>query len=248
MGFFNKVLSSITGKKPRLYRSGLDLDGYRIPDDLGLLTPMDTSELRALQGRLGKKDERIAKKPVEVFQEIILEPTECPRINFEDLEGQITLVERRRRVLREEIGMRDTPDEDEALIFLYSRQKLQKLKGQHNFTWPVTTREKIEKLCKTYQLSLVSFRGYYKTVPMEAIDELEKFCKEYEKFTDTEPDFKLIIDDAPAPEERQSQERKKDPILLASSPFGRWYHVLGAWDHHVAVVDELLYGYGKEQK
>lgn len=241
MGFFNKVLNSITGKKPRLYRSGLDLNGFRLSDDLDLLAPMDISELRALQGKLTNKDERIAKKPVEVFQEIILEPTECPQINFEDLEGQIALVERRRRVLREEIGMRGTPDEDEALIFLYSRQKLQKLKGEHAFTWPVTTRDKITKLCKTYKLELVNFRGYYKTVPMEAIDELEKFCKEYERFTDTEPDFKLIIDDAPAPEERQSRERKKDPILLASSPFGRWYHVLGAWDKEVLVIDELLY-------
>lgn len=241
MGFFKKIVDGIQGKKPRLYRSGLDLSGFRLPDDLGLITPMDTSELQALQGRLGKKDERIEKKPVEVFQEIILEPTECPRINFENLEGQIALVERRRRVLREEIGMRETPDEDEALIFLYSRKKLLKCKNEHAFNWPVTTRDKIAQLCKTYKLEMVSFRGYYKTVPMEAIDELEKFCQEYEKFTDTEPDLKLIIDDAPAPEERQSRERKKDPILLASSPFGRWYHVLGAWDKEVLVIDELLY-------
>lgn len=234
MGFFQKIVDGIKGKKPRLYRSGLSLQGTQLfPEDL----------MESLQITKNKKsDTRIAKKPVEVFQEIILEPTECPRIEFDDLEGQIALVERRRRVLREEIGMESTPDEDEALIFLYARQKLLKLKEKHNFNWPVTTKDKIEKLCRTYKLELVQFRSYYKTVPMEAIDELEKFCKEYERFTDTEPELKLIIDDAPAPGESQSRERKKDPILLASSPFGRWYHVLGAWDLHVEVVDELLYG------
>lgn len=233
MGFFKNIVEGIKGKKPRLYRSGLSLSGTNPFDELALL-----------QEVVGKKkdDKRIAKKPVEVFKEIILEPTECPRIDFEDLEGQITLVERRRRVLREEVGMESTPDEDEALIFLYARQKLLKNKEQHGFKWPVTTKDKIDKLCKTYKLDLVSFKNYYKTVPMEAIDELEKFCQEYEKFTDTAPDLKLIIDDAPAPNENQSRERKKDPILLASSPFGRWYHVLGAWEKEVLVVDELLYG------
>lgn len=232
MGFFKKIVDGIQGKKPRLYRSGLSLGGANVIEEFDLL-----------REAIGKKkdDQRIAKKPVEVFKEIVLEPTECPQIDFEDLEGKIALVERRRRVLREDLGMEQTPDEDEALIFLYARQKLLKLKGQHGFAWPVTTKDKIDKLCKTYKLDLVSFRSYYKTVPMEAIDELEKFCKECEKFTDTEPDLRLIIDDAPAPNENQSRERKKDPILLASSPFGRWYHVLGAWDKEVEVVDELLY-------
>lgn len=229
MGFFKNIVKSISGKKPRLYRSGLSLGGANVVEELGFI----------LNNK--KDDNRIAKKPVEVFREIILEPTECPQIDFEDLRGKITLVERRRFILREEVGMHETPDEDEALIFLYARQKLQKLKGKHMFAWPVTTKTKVEKLCKTYKLDLVGFKAYYKTVPMEAIDELEKFCAEYEKFTDTEPDLKLIIDDASAPNEHQSYERKKDPILLASSPFGRWYHILGAWDREVEVVDELLY-------
>ena len=82
---------------------------------------------------------------------------------------------------------------------------------------------------------------------MEAIDELEKFMKEYEKVSPgTKPVLKLIIDDIPekAPDGKvkgDSIERKKDPILLASSPFGRFFYILGAWDKEVEIVDDLIY-------
>jgi len=85
---------------------------------------------------------------------------------------------------------------------------------------------------------MVDFSSYSKNIPMEAIDELEKFLKEYTKVTDEKdkPILRLIIDDVP-----ESKERKKDPILLASSPFGRYYYILGAWDKHVEIVDDLIY-------
>jgi len=58
---------------------------------------------------------------------------------------------------------------------------------------------------------------------------------------------RLIIDESPDRDEKGevksevSRERKKDPILLASSPFGKWFYILGAWDKEVEIVDDLVY-------
>jgi len=84
----------------------------------------------------------------------------------------------------------------------------------------------------------VSFRQYYSTIPKEAIDELEKFVHAYSKVSKLKPVLKLIIDDTPKSPERG---KKKDPILLAGSPFGKWFYILGAWDKEVEIVDDLVY-------
>ena len=79
-------------------------------------------------------------------------------------------------------------------------------------------------------------------MPNEALDELEAYLDLYELYREDKPVFKLIIDDAPDPvHDGRSQERKKDPILLASSPFGKWWHILGAWDKEVEYVDAIIY-------
>lgn len=181
-----------------------------------------------------KMDERIEKKPVEVFLELT---AETPVLNMADLDGQIKMVQRRFDVLKDLSA--NTQDEEEALGFLKARKASQKNKP--NFVWPVTTFPMVEALLKKYKLGMVNFESYSRNVPMEAIDELEHFIREYEKVTDEKPVLKLIIDETPAPKETVSRERKKDPILLASSPFGRYFYVLGAWDKEVQIVDDLIY-------
>lgn len=180
------------------------------------------------------KDKRIAKKPVDVYKELL---TEMPKMDLVDLDNQISIVKRRVRML-EELGS-PISDEHEALGFLQARKLLLKYKSE--FKWQAATFEAVRNLCKKYKVVEVDFNGYYKTIPMEAIDELEKFMKAYTRVRKDKPVLKLIIDDAPAPGEKVSAERKKDPILLASSPFGRWWFVLGAWDKEVAIVDDLIY-------
>ena len=124
-------------------------------------------------------------------------------------------------------------DEREALRFLMARKKY--LKNKELFPWPVATFPKIEALCKKYKVRTVDFDGFYKNIPMEAVDELELFSKAYHTVEkEYKPMLKLVIDDG-------GKEDKKDPILLASSPFGRWYYMLGAWDKEVQIVDDLIY-------
>ena len=137
------------------------------------------------------------------------------------------------KFIQEHIGVSNPQDERDALGYLEARKKYLKLRG--TFNWEVTNDEKIIKLCKDYKVRQVNLQGYYKTMPQEALDEMEAFIQVYDKVrTDIEPVFSLIVDDG-------GKETRKDPILLARSPFGKWWYVLGAWDKEIEIVDDLVY-------
>lgn len=175
------------------------------------------------------KDERIEKKPVEIWQDLM---SEIPKIDLVDLDKKIKVVKKRKEFLTEHMNV-GAQDEKYALSILQARKKFPKY--AHEFKWAVTNMEKINELCKKYKVQMVDFYGYYKSIPNEAIDELEKFCEVYAKITKEKPVLKLIVDVG-------GPEQKKDPILLACSPFGKWFYILGAWDKEVEFVDELVYG------
>lgn len=191
----------------------------------------DVSLIPASEGsikRINNKDERLNRKPAEIFQEII---SEVPKMNLINLDKQIKLVKRRKDFFEYEFNF-NSIDEKLALSYLRARKKY--LKYAQLFRWSITTQEKINKLCKKYKVRMVSFEGYYKNIPMEAIDELEHYIRAHKKVTRAKPLFHLIIDDG-------GKEDKKDPILLVSSPFGCWFYILGAWDKEVEIVDDLVY-------
>lgn len=172
-------------------------------------------------------DQRIVKKPVEVVNEIVVDQ---PVLDLNNLDQQIKIVKRRIDVLDEQSV--PLADEYEALGYLKARQKYKKYANL--FRWSITTQEKVDELCRTYKVQVVNFASYAKNVPNEALDELEKFANAYEKIRDDKPQLSLITD-------YQGPEHRKDPILLARSPFGRWYYILGAWDKEVEIVDDLIY-------
>ncbi len=232
------LLKGLRKKAKPLYRTGWDISSNFIAINQfiqwtdGIGTSSSTPQ--------AKEDQRIAKKPIDIFNEVL---SDIPEIDLTDIDTKIKVVERRVKLMRDELGMENTQDECEALEFLKARKKLAKLKGKHDFHWQTATLSSVDALCKKYQLAYVNFNSYSKTVPMEAVDELEKFLTEYKKFSNEKPVLKLIIDDAKTDDKKDSRsaERKKDPILLAGSPFGKWFFMLGAWDKEVQYVDELIY-------
>ena len=238
-----KFVAALRGSNqvmPYYFRSGWDLNSRE--SHVAGIAIGSTSQFNSSPSSADDKqmDMRLEKKPVEVWQEL---NGEEPKMNLANLDGQIKMVKRRQKVLRE-LGS-NSSDEDEALEFLSARKR--GLKAKTDFGWAITTLGQVSELVQKYKLAYVNFESYAKTIPMEAIDELEKFMKEYEKVSPgTKPVLKLIIDDIPekAPDGKvkgDSIERKKDPILLASSPFGRFFYILGAWDKEVEIVDDLIY-------
>jgi hypothetical protein len=179
---------------------------------------------------------RIEKKPVEVWKELF---DETPKIDTVGLDEKIKMVKKRFEYLKFLGGQ--TTDEDIALKYLNARKKF--LKHRKSFVWPVTNQSKIDNLCVKYTLADTDFYSYSKCVPMEAIDELEKYIKAWNKVAgrNTVPVARLIVDDSDGSRVSEMGERKKDPILYVESPFGKWFYILGAWDKEVQYVDDIVY-------
>ncbi len=176
-----------------------------------------------------EKDKRIVKKPVEIYEQII---SEEPKINLNNLDGQIKLVKERMKVLQQHTRNVDLKHEKIAIGFLKARKKYLKYKDE--FKWAITNKDMIDKLCKKYKVKKVSFGNYYRNIPKEGVDEIKKFGEALQNVSNNDPLFELIIDDG-------GKEEKKDPILLATSPFGNWYYLLGAWDKEILIIDDLIY-------
>lgn len=219
MNFFNKWFKR---KKAGTFRSGwVDtgvMEGFRVTNDAIAFSSTEKGQ---------EEDTRIVKKPIEIKEEII---SEIPQINLVDIDGQIKGIKRRIKLLKELEDI-SGKEEEEALQYLIARKKF--LKDRDSFGWKVASYSKIDSLCKKYKVRKVSFENYYKSVPTEALEELKKFICAFDKVTDTDARVELIIDDG-------GKETVKDPILLAHSPFGRWWYVLGAWDKEIEILDELL--------
>ena len=210
--------------------------GINTPQDFRFATSTNVSSIQAEE----EKDTRIEKKPVEVVKEIL---TEKPAFAMADLKGQIAVIKNRIKVLQEQGVSKSTlENEYHALDFLEARQKYSKVYDL--FKWPTTNQEKVLKLLKTYKLHAVDMKqdgSGVQNIPHEAIDEIEKYVKAFAKVNKKkQPQFRLIVDE-PTYREMMAKVQKKDPILLALSPFGNWYYILGAWDEEVKYVDDLIY-------
>lgn len=223
--FVNDLRKKVTRRN---YKSGWQntptpLSTYTMMTNVGVIaTPQD------FQAMESKPPEKIEKKPVEVVNELLIT---TPVIDLLDIKKKIKVVELRIKTMKKAGG--NISNEVEALGYLKARAKYTKY-GKL-FSWNATTSEKIDELLKKYKLFLGTFGDYSRNVPQEGVDEIERFCKAWNEVVDSDsPCFQLIVDEG-------GKEMKKDPILLAPSPFGKWYYILGAWDKEVEYVDELIY-------
>lgn len=185
------------------------------------------------------KVERKQVKPIEVFSEIKKEDV---IISFDNLDEKIKAVSERLKVLSEHLSEEHLKDEYATLFYLKNRQKY--INGKYDFEWAMTTQEVIDDLCKRYKLKVVALKQYYTLVPKGGIMEMKRYTEQYKKLVGDVPIFELIIkdDDTQSDEDKQQRKKNRDPILLANSPFGNFFFVLGAWDDEVEVVDEIIYG------
>jgi len=219
---FRKLLNLLRNSK------GLFKNMWNIDNRMPIISSDSNWRLTTSDSKT-EKDERKEVRPIDIFEEII---GEKPIININNLDGQIKLVKERMSDLKKHLRNVTLNQEQTALNYLEARKKYAKHKEK--FMWGITNQDLIDKLCKKYKVRIAGIEGFYRNIPKEGVDEIKKFGEAFEKVTKCDPIFKVIIDDG-------GKEDKKDPILLAASPFGNWFYILGAWDKEVEIVDDLIY-------
>lgn len=124
---------------------------------------------------------------------------------------------------------------ERMVITLQNRRKIGLYSDIVN-KWPHTTNEAIRKLMSTQKhLEAAPATSMVPDLPNEAIDAMQEYTDMTSALCGRKPVFYLI-----KPKARRAEvDKKRDPILIAQSPFGMFWQILGAWDEEVVFLDEL---------
>ena len=122
-----------------------------------------------------------------------------------------------------------------VLVRLENRRKYSGFKKFFD-QFAYTTSSMIDGVTKIHNhLQLGEVHQFMADMPKEAVEVMKNYSKNTEKLCNKKPLFYIIADK----KDFQKTNSRKDPILLAQSPFGHFWQILGAWDEEVLFLEEL---------
>lgn len=194
----------------------------------GTEAPNGMRELVAVQ-KATETDGKPSKKPKEVVSELDRLPH--PDITPELLEQKISLLKDKKQLSLQHFVVSEI---DRMILCLENRKKYNDFKDFYE-KFPNTSDEKIDALCANYKLACKGIDLFVPEMPKEAIEVMKAYKEHTKKLCDRAPVFYLIA----KAEDFQRKRKERDPILLAQSPFGMYWQVLGAWDEEMILLSEL---------
>ena len=178
---------------------------------------------------------KIKIKPKAVFDELERIPTMW---SLEHIDEKIEIMKDKAELVSQEYTKRELND---FISRLENRKKLrEKDKNKKTFLsyfqqFDTTTDEKIEALLEKYDLVIKEADIFIPEFPDEAIKIMKEFTRKVKRLSDKAPVYYVIAEDS----NFEKKYERRDPILLAQSPFGFYYHILGAWDTEMIYLPEL---------
>lgn len=136
----------------------------------------------------------------------------------------------------EEYDMRNGTIEIASIVArLENRKKYAKHKDFFE-EYPYTTTEKINGLIKAHDyLKMGQVAEFLADMPKDAVATMKMYNEYTGKVCSKQAVFYIIADK----KDFQKTEKRRDPILLAQSPFGHFWQILGAWDKEMMLLEEL---------
>lgn len=102
--------------------------------------------------------------------------------------------------------------------------------------FPYTLSTKISEVLKNHDhLQIGKIGQFIADMPKEAVNVMKKFDAECKKLCNKKAVFYIIADK----KDFRRSDNRKDPILLAQSPFAHAWQILGAWDKEMLLLEEL---------
>lgn len=153
-------------------------------------------------------------------------------------------VDEQLETFKEKLGMIKTKEFDmnrgtveigSMIMRLENRKKYSQFKGFYD-EFPYTSTQKISELVKEHgHLRLGEVSQFLADMPKEAVDVMKRYTEQTKKLCEKKPVFYIIA----KKKDFEKTEKRRDPILLAQSPFGHFWQILGAWDEEMLLIEEL---------
>lgn len=136
----------------------------------------------------------------------------------------------------EEYDMRRGVDEVSSVLLRMENRKKYKEAKDFFDEFPYTTTSKINELLKGHDyLKLGQVAQFVADMPKEAIKIMKDYNTNTNKICQKQAVFYIVADK----KDFQKTNTRRDPILLAQSPFGHFWQILGAWDKEMLFLEEL---------
>lgn len=202
---------------------------------ISLTSSGDSERRRKLVSFDSTEPQKITVKPKDVFEELERTPTMW---SLENLDDKIEIMKDKAKLVSQYHTKRELED---FISRLEHRKKLrEKDKDKKTFLsyfqqFDTTTDEKIQALLKKYNLVMENADIFIPEFPDEAVKIMKTFSRKVERVTGKKPIYYVIAEES----NFKKKYERRDPILLGQSPFGFYYHILGAWDTEMIYLPEL---------
>lgn len=173
-------------------------------------------------------DQRIEAKPKDIENQLAKMPTPW---TIKDLDKKIALLKDKTALSNQ----RYVSAQIDGMI-----KRLENRRGyaaEHAFyeQFLNTSDERIDDLLAKYKLVVRPVELFVPTFPEEAIAVMKQYNEVTKKVCGEKAVFYVIAEAV----DFEKKQKRLDPILLAQSPFGFYWQVLGAWDKEMILLSEL---------
>lgn len=179
-------------------------------------------------GAVVNSDKRIEATPLAVLEE--LERVPIP-FTCEKLDEKIQMFKDKSTLTNQ----RYSKAQLEGFTKRLENRKKYKDEVEFYAQFPNTMDENIDKLLDKYKLVMKTTDLFVPSFPQEAVDVMKKYSEVTKRITGEKPVFYVIAEE----KDFKKKFKKLDPILLAQSPFGFYWQILGAWDKEMLLLHEL---------
>ena len=149
------------------------------------------------------------------------------------VEEQISVFKEKLNLIKvSEFDMSRGTNEIASILIRFENRKKYEDNRKFFEDFAYTTTERINSVVKNHgNLQLGKVEQFIADMPKEAILIMKDYTGTTEKLSGKKPVFYIIADK----KDFEKSDQRRDPILLAQSPFGHFWQILGAWG-----VDDML--------
>ncbi len=218
-------------------------EGWATPVTDYIITSSGGDGMVAVPVKKGKKKTPKPVEKIKITPKGVYELKMLNDISFK-MKADPKYVDEQIETLKDKLGMIKTKEFDmnrgtieigSILSRIENRKKYPEFKEYFD-EFPYTTTPKISEMIKVHDhLKLGEVSQFIADMPKDAIQVMKDYTDKTKKLCDKNPVFYIIADK----DDFKKSEKRRDPILLAQSPFGHFWQILGAWDEEMLIIDEL---------